>query len=72
MTYARSVCCRSPRPSRIDLVSAIAAVITAVLAAVAWLRVRGVRRKGAPGMYDLVVIMLVSLAAATTMGDAAF
>jgi hypothetical protein len=50
----------------------VAAVITAVAATVAWLLLRRVGARLAPGIFDLAVVVLVSLAAALTLGDAAF
>jgi len=50
----------------------IVAVVTAAAAAVAWLLLRGVNRRLGPDPFDLAVVVMVSLAAALTLGDAAF
>jgi hypothetical protein len=49
-----------------------AAIITPVAAAVAWLLLRRVDKQLAPDIIDLAVVVMVSLAAALTLGDAAF
>ena len=50
----------------------IAAIITAVAAAIAWLLLRRVHKHLAPDIIDLAVVVMVSLTAALTLGDAAF
>ena len=50
----------------------IVAVSTVVAATVAWLVLRRVGAGLAPGIFDLAVVVMVSLAAALMLGEAAF